>query len=162
MRSGKSAARVPAARVRVRRAREADLPAIDKLYGELHGGDYAEYAPSPSRFRAAFRAIARSRDHHLLVAEVNGEVAGTLHVLIFRHLGHGLRPVAIIENVVVGSQFRSQGIGKRMIEAAGRIARANRCYKMSLTSNRARRRAHRFYERIGWQRTHHGFTLHYR
>jgi GNAT superfamily N-acetyltransferase len=145
--------------VRVRRARQADLAALNHLYRELHLDDYDEFAPTSAKFRSAFRSVARDRDHHLLVAEQGGRVVGTVHLLIFRHLGHGLRPVAIVENVVVQSGLRSKGIGELMIEAARAIARTNGCYKMSLTSNIRRPRAHRFYEHLGWRRTHLGFSF---
>jgi GNAT superfamily N-acetyltransferase len=145
--------------IRVRIARESDLPALDGLYRELHLGQYEDYAPSRAKMRAAFRKVARNRDHHLLIAEHRGEVVGSAHLLIFRHLGHGLRPVGIVENVVVRSGLRSQGIGARILEAAGAIARKQRCYKMALTSNVARKRAHEFYERLGWRRTHFGYSL---
>jgi GNAT superfamily N-acetyltransferase len=145
--------------LRVRRARAADLPALGRLYAELHLDDYRDLKPSPARLRKAFRALVRDRDHHILVAERDGEIVGTLHLLIFRHLGHGLRPAAIVENVVVSGAHRSQGIGETMLGEAARIARANRCYKLALTTNVARKRAHRFYERLGWRRTHYGYSL---
>ncbi len=43
--------------------------------------------------------------------------------------------------------------------AAVQIARRRDCYKLSLTSNRTRKQAHRFYERLGWRWTHRGYTL---
>ena len=121
--------------------------------------DYDSYGVSASGFRRAFAQLKRNRDHHLLVAEINGVIVGTLHVLIFRHIGHGLRPVAIVENVVVDERSRSRGVGEALIDAAAAIARAQKCYKLSLTSNLKRLRAHKFYERLGWQRSHAGFTL---
>jgi GNAT superfamily N-acetyltransferase len=130
---------------------------------QLHLHDYTYRAPAVAEMRAAFRAIARNRDHQVLVAVLAGKsagkVIGTIHVMIFRHLGHGLRPVAIVENVVVDATMRSQGVGEKLIEAAARIARRNRCYKMSLTTNLKRRRAHRFYERLGWEKSHFGYSF---
>ncbi len=145
--------------VRVRRARAADLPALANLYDELHLGEYRVARAAPSQMRRAFEALTRGRDHHILVAESEGEIVGTLHLLIFRHLGHGLHPAAIAENVVVRGDHRSKGIGETMLAEAARIARVNRCYKMALTTNVARKRAHRFYERLGWRRTHYGYSL---
>jgi GNAT superfamily N-acetyltransferase len=145
--------------LRIRHAREVDLVALNVLYRELHGDDYDSYAPSLRAFRIAWRGLARNRDHHLLVAERGGVIVGTVHLLLFRHLGHGLKPVAIVENVVVASAMRSQSVGERMMEAAGAIAKAAGCYKLSLTTNVKRPRAHRFYERMGWRRSHFGYTL---
>jgi GNAT superfamily N-acetyltransferase len=145
--------------IRVRRAGAADLQALIGLYQELHLDDYWYRSPSLAEMRRAFAAIARNRDHELLVAEGGGEIIGALHLMIFRHLGHGLRPVGVIENVVVAAAHRSRGVGELMMAAADKIARRNRCYKMSLTTNLKRDRAHRFYERLGWRRTHFGYSL---
>jgi GNAT superfamily N-acetyltransferase len=145
--------------IRVRRARAADLPALIGLYKELHLDDYSYRSPTLAEMRKAFAAMARNRDHQLLVAESGGNVIGALHLMIFRHLGHGLRPVGVVENVVVAAAHRSRGVGERMMAAADKIARRNRCYKMSLTTNLKRGRAHRFYERLGWRRTHFGYSL---
>ncbi len=145
--------------LRIRKTREADLPALGGLYAELDLAGFGGHACGLRELRTAFRSIARNRDHHLLVAELDGEIVGTLHVLIFRHLGHGVRPAAIVENVVVQGAQRSRGIGERMLEAARAIAKRERCYKIALTSNVQRHRAHRFYERLGWQRTHFGYSV---
>jgi hypothetical protein len=40
-----------------------------------------------------------------------------------------------------------------------RIASNLGCYKIVLTSNLTRQRAHEFYRRLGWQQTHAGFSL---
>ncbi len=145
--------------IRVRRARVADLPALVGLYKELHLDDYSYRSPSLGEMRKAFAAISRNRDHQILVAERGGEVIGALHLMIFRHLGHGLRPLGVVENAVVATSHRSRGVGELMMAAADKIARRNRCYKMALTTNLKRDRAHRFYERLGWRRTHFGYSI---
>lgn len=143
----------------IRRARESDLPAIDSLYHQLKPGEYERYAPRPAKFRAEFRKISRSRNHHLMVADFAGQIVGTIHVLIFHHLGHATRPSAIVENVVVADTMRSQGIGEKMLEAAKAVALRERCYKAALTSRRYRLAAHRFYERAGWKHSHAGYSI---
>ena len=145
--------------LRIRHARDTDLAALDALYRELHGDEYETYAAGPRALRTAFFRIARNPDHYLLVAERGVKIVGTLHLLVFRHLGHGLKSIAIVENVVVGTAMRSQGVGERMLEAACEIAKAAGCYKLSLTTNVKRERAHRFYERLGWRKSHFGYTL---
>jgi GNAT superfamily N-acetyltransferase len=39
------------------------------------------------------------------------------------------------------------------------MARERGCYKLTLTSNKARKDAHRFYERLGFEATHEGFRM---
>ena len=164
---GKSARRRPAGNSRkekprsilIRRARSSDSTALNGLYRQLHLGDYDSFGLTPSRMRRALEVVARDPNQSLLVATHRSQIVGTLHVLIFRHLGHGLSPMAIVENVIVHDAWRSKGVGERLIEAAIALARKHQCYKLSLTSNISRHRAHRFYERLGWRRTHHGYTF---
>ncbi len=84
---------------------------------------------------------------------------GTNHVLIFRHLARGLRPAAIVENVIVDAHCRGAKVGEQLMAEAVAIARRHNCYKVALTSNRKRRDAHRFYARLGWRWTHFGYSL---
>jgi GNAT superfamily N-acetyltransferase len=149
----------PGAPVRVRTARESDLEQVAALYRELHLESYGKLAVPRTRMRRAYRRLARDRRHRILVAERGGKVIGTLHLIVVPHLGHGLRPFGVIENVVVAESARSGGVGQAMLAAAGEIARRAGCYKLTLTSNIRRRRAHRFYARLGWRRTHYGYSL---
>lgn len=144
-------------KVRVRRARLGDERGIEDLYRQLHEGDYR--SPGTIRMRRALRALLDRADQVLLVAVEDGRIVGTNHVLIFRHLARALRPAAIVENMVVDSSRRGAGVGDLLMEAALKIARRRKCYKLSLTSNRKRAQAHRFYERFGMHHTHHGYTI---
>jgi GNAT superfamily N-acetyltransferase len=112
-----------------------------------------------ARLAVAFARLARDRHHAILVAEVAGQIVGTCHVIVVPHLGHALKPFAIVENVVVDAQARSSGIGQHLMAAASDLARRRGCYKLALTSNIARPRAHKFYQRLGWTRTHFGYSL---
>ena len=146
-------------RVAVRRAREKDIPSIVALYRELHPDNYASLEVAPARMRAAFRRLSRDRNHRILVAESAGRIVGTAHLIVLPHLGHGLKPFAIVENVVVAADARSLGVGEAMMQAASALAISLGCYKLALTTNMRRLRAHRFYERLGWRRTHYGYSL---
>ncbi|MGH7779607.1 MAG: GNAT family N-acetyltransferase [Candidatus Binataceae bacterium] len=146
-------------RVRVRIARERDIAAIVALYRELHPDNFAELEVAPARMRAMFRRLARDRNHRILVAESARRIVGTVHLIVVPHLGHGLKPFAIVENVVVAADARSLGVGEAMMEAATALAVRLGCYKLALTTNVRRMRAHRFYERLGWRRTHYGYSL---
>ncbi len=109
--------------------------------------------------RRALRVLLKRPDEILLVAVENRRIVGTNHILIFRHLARALKPAAIVENKVVDASARGTGVGDKLMDAALKIARRRGCYRLSLTSNRKRPRAHRFYEKFGMRRTHHGFTM---
>jgi GNAT superfamily N-acetyltransferase len=147
-------------RVRIRRARLGDEREIEDLYRQLHEGDYE--SPGATKMRRAMRLLLQRPNETLLVAVQDGHVVGTNHILIFRHLARTLRPSAILENMVVDSRSRGAGVGDLLMEAALKVARRHGCYKLSLTSNRKRPRAHNFYEKFGMTHSHHGYTLYLR
>ncbi len=60
---------------------------------------------------------------------------------------------------MVDARHRSKGYGEVLIRHAVEEARKAGCYKVSLTSNKRRTEAHRFYERLGFQRTHEAFRI---
>jgi GNAT superfamily N-acetyltransferase len=59
--------------------------------------------------------------------------------------------------VVVCAEQQGQGIGQQMMQHAQQQARLAGCYKLVLSSNQKRERAHAFYESLGFQR--HGFSF---
>ena len=148
----------------VRDARPEDLPHLAALLRELaQGGEHPELEPPEltDGHAAALRALAADPRARLLVLEVEGRVAGTLTVYLLPNLSHGGRPFALVENVVVAEGWRGRGFGALLLERAVALAREAGCYKLTLTSNRRRDAAHRFYERLGLAHTHHGFTLYF-
>ena len=86
-----------------------------------------------------------------LVAEEDG-IVGCLTWNIMRVL-HRDTPVGRISMLVVDATKRSAGIGAKLVaEAETRMAAAG-CKLVELTSNEKRLDAHRFYERLGYERT---------
>lgn len=147
--------------VSIRRATEADLPRIVELLQELSLDDPREDAatPLPESYRRAYQEIAADSSQHLLVAERSGRILGTTAVVVVPNLSRRGRPYAIAENVVVDAAARGQGVGEALLREAARIARTAGCFKLSLTSNKQRGDAHRFYGRLGFRATHEGFRL---
>jgi GNAT superfamily N-acetyltransferase len=110
---------------------------------------------------AALAELRCTPNYHLLVLEDAGEVRGTCSVYVLPNLSHGAAPWCIVENVVVDEAYRSRGYGEHLMAEAERIARDAGCYRVSLMSNLRRRDAHRFYERIGFDPSHQGFTKYF-
>jgi GNAT superfamily N-acetyltransferase len=72
--------------------------------------------------------------------------------LAFRGAWRGM-----IEAVRVARDVRGQRVGARMIECANDRFRARGCRMVQLMSMQSRTDAHRFYERLGWDKSHFGF-----
>jgi GNAT superfamily N-acetyltransferase len=60
-------------------------------------------------------------------------------------------PIAEISGLVVDQSMRSCGIGKVLLDSAEQWARSIGCDAISVRSNVKRDRAHRFYERSGYE-----------
>ena len=147
--------------VSIRLATRDDVPAIAAMFAsdELGGhGDTADPAALPD-YLAAFDAIAASPNDTLYVAQLDGAVVGTFQTTLIRSMtGRGSTNLNV-EAVHVDQRLRSRGIGEAMMRFAIEAARAQGCVKVQLTSNANREAAHRFYERLGFSRSHAGFKL---
>jgi ribosomal protein S18 acetylase RimI-like enzyme len=139
----------------IRPAVTADLPSVLALYAQPDFDDgkvlSRERAESVhSRFRAY-------PDYTLFVAEQDRAIVGTFALLVMDNLGHLGAPSAIVEDVAVDSACQGQGIGRAMMRFALGRAGERGCYKLVLSSNARRERAHAFYESLGFER--HGFSF---
>jgi GNAT superfamily N-acetyltransferase len=146
---------VTPAEVIVREANQADLPAVLALYGQpdLDDGNIL----SLDEAKAIFAQFARYPHYKLYVAERGAQIVGTYALLVMHNLGHLGAPSAIAEDVVVDRAVQGQRVGAAMMRHAMAEARAAHCYKLALSSNAKRVRAHEFYEKLGFER--HGFSF---
>ena len=147
--------------IRFRLAKRADLPAIVRLLADDDLGRQRERYedPLPESYSSAFEQMENDPNHELIVAERNGEVVGTLHLMFLPSISFqgGLR--AQIESVRVDEQFQSQGIGSAMMGWSMQRAKQRGAHLVQLTTHKTREDAHHFYERLGFKGTHLGMKL---
>jgi len=106
-----------------------------------------------------FARFARYPDYTLYVAERDGSIVGSFALLVMDNLGHLGAPSGIVEDVVVAPSSQGQGVGKAMMAFAYNRCREKGCYKLVLSSNAKRERAHAFYESLGFARHGYSFRL---
>jgi GNAT superfamily N-acetyltransferase len=127
----------------IRLASDGDVTPIAALCHQLG------YPVSREEIRRRLDQIQRDDRHAVYVAELPGErVIGWVHVYV-RHLLVA-DPQAEIGGLVVDEGHRRRGTGRRLMQRAERWAREKRCWAVHLRSNVVRKRAHAFYERIGY------------
>jgi len=146
-------------RLAIRQARAADLEAIVRLHeaDQLGGhGDAWTPANRPA-YEAAFAAIAASPQVRLYVVEEGAEVVGTYQLALLPGLNGRGALRAKLESVQIRADRRSRGIGAALVAHAVAEAKRAGARSMELTSNKQRVDAHRFYERLGFARSHEGF-----
>jgi GNAT superfamily N-acetyltransferase len=151
----------PPADLLVREAREEDLSAIIALFADDTLGGHGDTVDGSAReeYLAAFRWIENSPNDTLFVAETSGEVVGTFQTSLTRTMPGRGSAFLTIAAVQTRSDLRGRGIGAAMIAHAVQVARATGARYVQLTSNMVRSDAHRFYERLGFARTHFGFKM---
>ena len=147
--------------VKIRPALEKDIPRILELYPQLsfNPGDYK--TPPVEDCKKVLAAAAKVPGYSLLVAEENSQVVGTTVLAILPGFAHGTAPFAVIEYVVVDEKRRSKGIGKLMMEYCLARAKEAGCYKVMLTSDKRRERAHKFYRSMGFEASAEGFRFYF-
>lgn len=145
----------------MRQATEKDLPDIVKLLGDDELGKAREdlTSPLPQVYLDAFMRIHSSSNIELLVIELDGEVRGCLQLTLVPCLARQGAVRAQIEAVKIASTLRGQGLGKFMFNEAIKRAKGHGATMVELTSDNRRPDAHRFYEDLGFVKSHAGFKL---
>jgi GNAT superfamily N-acetyltransferase len=143
----------------IRHATEKDIPRILELYRQLSFQPEQYRAAPVDDCRKVLRRMSEHPGYELLVAEDSGRVVGTTVLAILPGFAHGTAPFAVVEYVVVDEKYRSRGIGRQLMEYVMSLAKEAGCYKIILTSDLRRERAHKFYESLGFEDSAAGFRL---
>jgi GNAT superfamily N-acetyltransferase len=130
--------------LKIRRAKSGDASRLAELSGQLG------YPATAAQMRQRLRGIKPASQHAVFVAKsVQDGVIGWLHVSRQPLLEVEIR--AEVNTLVVAEGQRSLGAGARLLAAAEDWARKHGCKGMSVRSNVIRERAHKFYERNGYE-----------
>jgi N-acetylglutamate synthase-like GNAT family acetyltransferase len=129
----------------IRHAEQRDAAALARLIDQLG------YSAAPEEVVSRLSQM-EAEGRTILVAEIEGAVIGCLTISVMRVL-HRPAPVGRISMMVVDEAFRSRGIGAQLVQAAEEALAARQCYMIEVTSQFSRTDAHRFYERLGYERT---------
>jgi len=147
--------------VTFRQATIDDLPALISLFADdlLGGhGDTTDSSALPL-YDSAFAAIEASPNDLLFVGVLKDEVVATAQVTFITSLtGRGTKRM-VIEAVQTRADMRGKGIGAKLIQHCLDVARERDIALVQLTSNAKRQDAHRFYERLGFEKSHAGFKM---
>ncbi len=140
----------------IRRARQSDIPALNKLLQDIL---QVHYQARPDIFRSEGQKFSEEDLMVLLdnpakpifVYEVDGQVVGHLFCELRTATGDVLQPVKtlFIDDLCVASAARGQKIGEQLYEFALSYAKEQGCYNLTLDVWADNAGAVRFYERLG-------------
>jgi ribosomal protein S18 acetylase RimI-like enzyme len=148
--------------VTIRRARRNDVGFIIAMLADdpLGGARERLEDPLPQTYLQAFERLEREANIQLVVAEDGeGVIVGCLQLCILPGLSSQGASRGLIEDVRVASHCRSRGIGEQLVQWAVTEARAKGCKLVELLTHHTRVDAQRFYERLGFTRSHVGMTV---
>ena len=145
----------------IRRATRKDIRAIVAIHNE---DEFRRSAPEdldhlPDDYARALEEIDRDANNQFWVAEVDEKIVGGFQLTFIRHLMARGALIAQVESVHVATSARSRGIGEAMMRFAISEAKKRGCLRVQLTSQSRRTRAHAFYERLGFVKSHVGMKL---
>lgn len=147
--------------IKFRLATRSDLPSIVRMLADDALGSQRERYddPLPDSYIKAFEEIDNDPNHELIVAELDGEVIGTLQLMFLPSISFqgGLR--AQVESVRVDTKVRNQGIGSKLMNWTIERAKERGAHVVQLTTHGSREDAHRFYEMLGFKGSHLGMKL---
>ncbi|MEO8321946.1 MAG: GNAT family N-acetyltransferase [Bradyrhizobium sp.] len=149
-------------KVTIRRTRREDVGVIVAMLADdpLGGGRERIEDPLPPSYYRAFETLEHDPNIHLVVAEDSeGAVVGCLQLCILPGLSSQGSARGLIEDVRVAKHCRSRGIGEQLVQWALAEARGKGCKLVELLTHHTRVDAQRFYERLGFARSHVGMTV---
>jgi GNAT superfamily N-acetyltransferase len=133
----------------IRLIRADELPDLLNLYRHLHPDD--SVLPLSGDLERKWQQILSHPHLHYLVADSAGRMMATCTLTLIPNLTRAARPYALIENVVTHPDFRRQGVGTRLLQAALALAWTQDCYKVMLMTGRTDAGTLRFYQQAGFE-----------
>ncbi|MEU5876106.1 GNAT family N-acetyltransferase [Spirillospora sp. NPDC047279] len=145
-----------------RAATRDDVPEIVRLLADDPLGVTRETPGElvPDAYWKAFEAIESDPNNTLVVAVIDGGIAGTMQLTYIPGMTYTGGERAQIEGVRVAADHRGGGVGQAMIGWAIEQARDRGCRVVQLTTDRQRPESIRFYQKIGFRPSHQGMKYH--
>jgi GNAT superfamily N-acetyltransferase len=129
-------------------AQAADLASLLELYR------LAEVSSNAEPIERAEQIWLEMLSHNgveVFVSTVEAQIVATCMLITAPNLLRGGRRHGFLENVVTHPEFRGQGHGRAVVDAALAAAWTKDCYHVLLQSGRKDPRVHRFYQRCGFE-----------
>ena len=131
----------------VREIREQELHSLLELYLFLHEDSVPQMT---EHLKTTWETILQDKNHHVIVKEVDGKIVSSCICVIIPNLTRGIRPYALVENVVTHAEHRGKGYATECLNYAKSLAVRENCYKMMLLTGSKEEKTLRFYACAGY------------
>lgn len=137
----------------IRKCTKEDVTSVYQLILELKNTQF-----DFDIFKNVYYSKLSDTKNCYIVAVEQNKIFGFLSLIIDYQLHHADK-VGTIEELIVSSESRSQGVGKLLLNYAVCYAKENGCDVIELTSGFSRTDAHRFYEKNGFCKGSYKFKM---
>lgn len=120
-------------------ATESALQDINRVNGQLHEGRVGTLED--------LQALLANENNTMIVAKDGEKIIGIATLYIFPKIG---KRGAYIEDVVVDSAYRGQGLGEKIVREIIAVAREKKADSVYLTSRPVHAAAHKLYTKVGF------------
>lgn len=145
----------------IREAVTEDIAAVVNLLADDQLGKQRENEQDTdlSNYLLAFRRIKEDPNNFLYVACLKTEIVGTFQLTFIQNMTYKGAIRAQIEAVRIRKTHQNQNLGTQMIRWAIEKSREEGAAMLQLSSNKVRRKAVEFYEKMGFKPSHVGMKL---
>ena len=131
----------------IREIKSTDFDGLMKLYMQLHDNPMLN---KTQEVMELWECILEDRNHHVIVAEVDGKIVSSCVCVIIPNLTHNQQPYAFVENVITDEEYRNRGLATECLQYAKKIAEEEHCYKMMLLTGSKKESTLNFYRKAGY------------
>jgi GNAT superfamily N-acetyltransferase len=134
----------------IRRAKESDLRAIEKLLEDLiNAMDDTEGIDTGTALENCERLL-NDAGSHFLVAAREGTPVGFINFTVRQTILHQ-GPSALIDELVVAEEYRGKGVGRQLVQAAIEKCRRLGCSEVEVSTEKTNLKARKFYKQYGFE-----------
>jgi (aminoalkyl)phosphonate N-acetyltransferase len=120
--------------------------------------DLEEQKLNRNSFSNIYRKNVSNSPNRYFIIENEKSIIGFINIHI-KSILHHADEVAEIEEFIIKEDLRSSGIGGQIIKYIIDMLKNENILNLELVSNMRRDKAHRFYEKNGFIKSHYGFTM---
>ena len=143
--------------ITIRESTYDDIPSLLELLYEL-GRPKPQKDDELETFTKLLKTYMQEDDKKILVAEIeNSKIVGMMSIVFLSRLNQNTLEMYVPE-LIVSQNYRSNGIGKKLINFSIDIGKEKKCHRMRLESGNQRTESHKFYRNLGFENSSIFFT----
>ena len=136
--------------ITIRESTYDDIPSLLELLYEL-GRPKPQQDNELEKFTKLLKNYMQEDDKKILVAQIgNSKIIGMISIVFLSRLNQNTLEMYVPE-LIVSKNYRSKGIGKKLINFSIELGKEKKCHRMRLESGNHRIESHKFYKHLGFE-----------